>query len=76
MYWIITRKCPDGEPESKLLKADYERERIIEVLTEVWGCEIISLEPDPNIAPGDDPLVPRVREDVMEIIRAGIKPSN
>lgn len=76
MYWIIKTKCADGEVESKFLKADYERERIIEVLTEVWGCEIVSLEPDPAIAPGEDPLVPRVREDVMEIIRAGIKPSN
>ena len=60
MYWIIKTKNADGEIESKYLKAPGEKERIIEVLTEVWGVEIVSLEPDPDIAPGEDPIVPRL----------------
>ena len=76
MYWIIKTKNADGEIESKYLKAPGEKERIIEVLTEVWGVEIVSLELDPDVAPGDDPIVPRLREDVMEHLRKNVKPSN
>jgi hypothetical protein len=76
MYWIIKTKNADGEIESKYLKAPGEKERIIEVLTEVWDVEIVSLEPDPDVAPGADPIVPSLREDVMEYLRNNVKPSN
>ena len=76
MYWIIKTEDSAGAVESKFLKAGYSKERIIEILAQVWEVKVISLEPDPDIQQGQNPLAPSVREDVMEQLRREIKPGN
>ena len=76
MYWTVKTKNLNGEIKTLSLKGDYTKERILEILSEVWDCEVVSLEPDHNVDPENDPTAPQIREDVMEVIRANVKPGN